>query len=101
MFGLVDSDSSFLPYLFSKVPSDDLKPGYEPWGLYAPLLRQRGEGVVSEEGGLVKAQLSAWTDFRDYRQVGSLCVPAKQVPEAYASLGLGSLPWLLRCNPER
>lgn len=55
-----------------------MKPGYEPWGLYAPLLAQRGT-FPSPVGGLLQAQVAAWQDFRDFRQVGSLCVKAKDV----------------------
>ncbi|KAL8425661.1 hypothetical protein Efla_003981 [Eimeria flavescens] len=94
------SDSSYLPYLYAKVPSDDLKPGYEPWGLYAPLLAQRGF-FASPIGGIVQAQLAVWKEFRDYRQVGSLCVEAKDVPEQYKEIGFGSMPWVMRCNPMR
>ncbi|CDJ42337.1 hypothetical protein, conserved [Eimeria tenella] len=94
------SDTSYLPYLYAKVPSDDVKPGYEPWGLYAPLLAQRGE-LDSPVGGILQAQVAAWKDFRDYRQVGSLCVDAKDVPEQYKEIGFGSMPWVMRCNPMR
>ncbi|KAL8271688.1 hypothetical protein Esti_004401 [Eimeria stiedai] len=93
-------NSTYLPYLFAKVPSDDVKPGYEPWGLYAPLLAQRGI-LPSPIGGLVQAQLAAWKEFRDYRQVGSLCVEAKDVPPQYKEIGFGSMPWVMRCNPMR
>ncbi|OEH79701.1 auxin-responsive protein [Cyclospora cayetanensis] len=74
--GLQLLDTSYLPFLYAKVPSDDLKPGYEPWSLYTPLLAQRGI-LPSPVGGLLQAQVAAWKDFRDYRQVGSLCVNAK------------------------
>lgn len=94
------SDTSYLPYLFFKIPSDDLKPGYEPWGLYAPLLAQRGV-FSSPVGGPLQSQVAAWKDFRDYRQVGSLCVDAKDVPEQYKEIGFGLLPWVMRCNPMR
>ncbi|XP_026193370.1 uncharacterized protein LOC34621883 [Cyclospora cayetanensis] len=94
------SDTSYLPFLYAKVPSDDLKPGYEPWSLYTPLLAQRGI-LPSPVGGLLQAQVAAWKDFRDYRQVGSLCVNAKDVPDQYRRIGFGMLPWLMRCNPTR
>ncbi|CDI75506.1 hypothetical protein, conserved [Eimeria praecox] len=84
------SDTSYLPYLYAKVPSDDIKPGYEPWSLYLPLLAQRGI-ISSPVGGILQAQVAAWRDFRDYRQV----------PPQYKEIGFGSMPWVMRCNPMR
>ena len=71
-------DTSYLPYLFAKIPSDVIKPGYVPFNLYLPLLSQRGFSS-SPVGGMLQSQVAAWRHFRDYRQVGSLCVEAKDV----------------------
>ncbi|PFH31753.1 hypothetical protein BESB_022450 [Besnoitia besnoiti] len=85
------SDLSYLPYLMSKIPVDDNKPGYEPWSVYRHLVN----------GELDLAQREVWEKFRDYRQVGASVVEASQVPEAYRDIGFGDVPWVMKCNPMR
>ncbi|CBZ49782.1 conserved hypothetical protein [Neospora caninum Liverpool] len=85
------SDMSYLPFLMSKIPVDDVKPGYEPWSVYQHLVN----------GDLDLAQRSVWEKFRDYRQVGASVIAADKVPEAYKDIGFGDVPWLMKCNPMR
>ncbi|PHJ21957.1 glycosyltransferase family 17 protein [Cystoisospora suis] len=85
------SDMSYLPFLMSKIPVDDNKPGYEPWSIYRHLVR----------GDVDLAQREVWEKFRDYRQVAVTVISAKQVPPQYKDLGFGAVPWVVRCNPLR
>ncbi|EPR57992.1 glycosyltransferase family 17 protein [Toxoplasma gondii RUB] len=85
------SDLSYLPFLMSKIPVDDNKPGYEPWSVYRYLVN----------GDLDLAQRSIWEEFRDYRQVGASVISADKVPDAYKDLGFGDMPWVIKCNPMR
>ncbi|KEP62507.1 UNVERIFIED_CONTAM: hypothetical protein HHA_207750 [Hammondia hammondi] len=85
------SDMSYLPFLMSKIPVDDNKPGYEPWSVYRHLVN----------GDLDLAQRNIWEEFRDYRQVGASVISADKVPHAYKDLGFGDMPWVMKCNPMR